>query len=471
MQGIVWGGLVPHPPLIIPDIGRNERKKVSNTVDSMENISRELAEVSPDFCVLISPHGPAFHEGLPIWNLPYLEGDFGQFGYPHVRLKMDIDQKATDEIIRFANEENKSFVALDDEAIKRFRIQKNLDHGALVPLYFLKEEGLEIPFVNISMGLLSYQELYEAGKLIGEAVRKSQKRAAVLASGDLSHCLIQGAPAGYHSSGAVFDEKLKNFLEAGDFKKIMDMDPSLIEEAAECGYRPIMILLGALNGLHIKPKVHSYEGPFGVGYLVASFQVKSDKGNDVDQADENKKTAAFDNNSEKDEAGFSFIQLAKESLEKFVRHGRPLHPPTGLPEKMKEKAGVFVTLKKEGRLRGCIGTVSPVQDNVAEEIIANAISAGTEDPRFNPVTPSELPHLKYSVDVLKASEPIEDIDSLDPHRYGIIVRKGIRSGLLLPNLEGIDTPKEQVRIACQKAGIDFQEESFDLERFEVLRYE
>ena len=164
------------------------------------------------------------------------------------------------------------------------------------------------------------------------------------------------------------------------------------------------------------------------------------------------------------------VQLAKESLRYFLQHSQMLpQPASPLPADAAKRAGAFVSLKKHGQLRGCIGTILPTQTDVAREIIRNAVSAATEDPRFSRVRPSELEELEVSVDILSAPERIESITQLDPRRYGVIVRHGGRSGVLLPDLEGIDSPEEQVDIACQKAGINAGE-SVDLYRFEVTRY-
>ena len=133
------------------------------------------------------------------------------------------------------------------------------------------------------------------------------------------------------------------------------------------------------------------------------------------------------------------------------------------------RARVFVSIKKEGQLRGCIGTIQAVRGNVAEEIVENAVSASSSDPRFSPVGPEELEKLTISVDVLGETQKIDSPDQLDVKRYGVVVTRGYRRGLLLPNLDGIDTVEDQIRIAKQKAGIGEQEEA-QLERFEVIRH-
>ncbi|MGE5329595.1 MAG: AmmeMemoRadiSam system protein A [Deltaproteobacteria bacterium] len=165
-----------------------------------------------------------------------------------------------------------------------------------------------------------------------------------------------------------------------------------------------------------------------------------------------------------------YVVLARKTIEEYVSGGRVIKIPEGLPEEMMvKKAGVFVSLKENGNLRGCIGTIKAATDCIAQEIIQNAISAAAQDPRFYPVQPDELPKIVYSVDVLMEAEPIESIKQLDVKKYGVIVRAGRRTGLLLPNLEGVDTPEYQVEIALQKAGIN-RNESYTLERFEVVRH-
>jgi AmmeMemoRadiSam system protein A len=162
------------------------------------------------------------------------------------------------------------------------------------------------------------------------------------------------------------------------------------------------------------------------------------------------------------------VELAKETVESYIREGKKPQPKELTPE-MRERAGVFVSLHEHGQLRGCIGTFEPTQDNVAEEIIANAISSSTRDPRFPPVNESELDDLEYSVDILTKPEPVTDINQLDCKKYGVIVESGWKRGLLLPDLEGVDSVEEQIAICRLKAGISASE-PIKLYRFQVRRF-
>lgn len=165
-----------------------------------------------------------------------------------------------------------------------------------------------------------------------------------------------------------------------------------------------------------------------------------------------------------------YVELAKKAIEEYVKNKRILSCPKDLPPEMKRRAGVFVSLKKDGQLRGCIGTFQPCRENICEEIVRNAISAAIEDPRFYPVMEDELSELTYSVDVLSEPVKIKDITELDPKKYGVIVIKGYRKGLLLPDLEGVETVEEQLRITKMKAGINPDDEDVEIYKFTVERY-
>ena len=164
------------------------------------------------------------------------------------------------------------------------------------------------------------------------------------------------------------------------------------------------------------------------------------------------------------------IYLARETIDTYIREGKTISSPAA-PEEFQRKSGVFVSLHKKGKLRGCIGTFLPTQKSIAEEIIKNAISAATQDPRFPPVEEKELADLEISVDVLNPPEPVKSKKDLDPKKYGVIVREGWQRGLLLPDLEGVDTTEHQLEIAKQKAGLSgVPDDELEIHRFTVTRY-
>jgi AmmeMemoRadiSam system protein A len=342
-----------------------------------------------------------------------------------------------------------------------------LDHGLTVPLYFFKEAGVSLPCAVIYMGLLSPDRLYRFGMAVGEAAEESGKKVAVIASGDLSHRLTPDAPAGYNPRGQEFDREIVRLVSRADVPGILGLEADLAEKAGECGLRPITMLLGALDGRKVEAQVLSYEGPFGVGYMVASLTPgEREAGREFSRKIvEGRRSAA---ESRKKAEGF-LPRLARQTLEHYARGEKYRVSPEDGPEEFSRPAGVFVSLKKDGQLRGCIGTIHPQQGSIVEETVNNAISAGHRDPRFQPLDPGEIDELDISVDVLYPPEPVKGMEDLDPLRYGVIVKSGRKQGLLLPNLEGVDTVEEQVDIARQKAGIAAGE-PVELERFEVVRH-
>lgn len=165
-----------------------------------------------------------------------------------------------------------------------------------------------------------------------------------------------------------------------------------------------------------------------------------------------------------------YAELAKKAITQFVKYHEILKPPHKMHPDMEKRAGVFVCLKKSGQLRGCIGTFIPCEENIYKEIVRNAIAAASEDPRFPPVTKDELDKITYSVDILSEPEKITDISDLDPKKYGVIIVEGYKKGLLLPDIEGVDTVEEQLRIAKMKAGIYSDDKDIEIFRFVVERY-
>jgi len=270
---ILAGCLMPHPPIMVPEVGRDEVLKVSKTLDAARRIGKEVQTLSPETVILITPHGPVFRDGLCISTSKRLYGDLGNFGAPDVKLSFENDLELVEKIIEKGKEDKTSVCPFDEKMATSYGMTSCLDHGALVPLYFLRGT-VSFKLVHISMGLLPYRELYQFGKIIQNVVKEMGKKVVVVASGDLSHRLIPGAPAGFHPEAEKFDRKLITYLQEFKVEEILNMDEHLIEKAGECGLRPIIIMLGSLDGFIINPEILSYEGPFGVGYCVARFEIK-----------------------------------------------------------------------------------------------------------------------------------------------------------------------------------------------------
>ncbi len=442
MSGIVFGCIVPHPPVLVPEIGRGQERVISSTTEAMMKLTDKLAQQSPETLLVISPHGLSHQSAMGVLTARSFSGNLRSWGVQGIDYHFDND---VDFVAALLEKMKEAGIPLKSIGEKGY----DLDHGVMVPMYFLIKGVKGIPLVPLTFSWLPLSTHFAFGQIIRQTTEHVGKKVAIIASGDLSHRLLPSAPAGYDPLGKVFDQKMVAALGQMDTTAILNLDPDLIEHAGECGLRSIIILLGALEGLSAKPQILSYEGPFGVGYLVASFEV------------------GVYPRSEPGEM-HPLVKLAKETVESYVKEGRTSRPKELTPE-MKQRAGVFVSLKKHGELRGCIGTFEPTRANVAEEVIANAISSATRDPRFPAVNPAELAVLDYTVDVLTKPEPVQSEKELDPRKYGVIVESGGRRGLLLPDLEGVDTVEQQIDICRRKAGI-YSNEPIKLHRFEVRRY-
>lgn len=461
-MSILGAVIVPHPPLIIPTVGRGQEQKVQTTINAYRTAAEQVAAWNPEVLIVTSPHQVMYADYFHISPGQGATGDMSAFGAPQTKLRVEYDAPLRDEIIRCGEAVGLQVGTLG---------QRNpyLDHGTFVPLYFMREAGVDCPILRIGLSGFSPLDHYRLGQCIAQAVENLGRRAVFVASGDLSHKLKDDGPYGFAPEGLEFDHQITEAMAAGDFLRFLTMDPALCERAAECGLRSFQIMAGALDGLAVEAELLSHEGITGVGYGVATFTVTGPDENrrfgkqceELEQARLAEKKASED----------PWVKLARLSLETFVKTGEQLEQlPNDLPAEMTEQAaGTFVSLHAHGQLRGCIGTTGPTTESVAWEIVQNAVSACARDPRFPPVTIAELDSLEYSVDVLGQPEAISSPAELDVKKYGVIVSCSGRRGLLLPDLEGVDTVEQQIDIARQKGGISSREK-YTLERFEVVRH-
>ncbi len=459
---IIGAVILPHPPLIIPTVGRGQEQQVQSTIDAYRAAAQQVAEWKPEVLIVSSPHTVMYADYFHISPGAGASGSMASFGAPQTRLEVRYDAELRQELIRRAEAAGLRAGTLGER-------DPSLDHGTFLPLWFLQEAGITCPILRVGLSGFSPLQHYQLGQCAAKAVDKLGCRAVFVASGDLSHKLRDDGPYGYAPEGPVFDRRVTAAMESGDFLQLLTMDPALCDRAAECGLRSFQMMAGALDGLGVKPELLSYEDVTGVGYGVATFAVTGpdESRRFAAQCEELERTRLAERRAAED----PWVRLVRLSLETFVRTGKRLdHLPDGLPSELTSRtAGAFVSLHAHGQLRGCIGTTGPTTASVAWEIVQNAVSAGARDPRFPPVTKLELNQLEYSVDVLGEPEPISSPAQLDVKKYGVIVSCGNRRGLLLPDLDSVDTVEQQIDIARQKGGISAREK-YVLERFEVVRH-
>jgi AmmeMemoRadiSam system protein A/AmmeMemoRadiSam system protein B len=436
-SAIVFSGIAPHPPIMVPEVGGEAIADVRGSIAAMGEFTQRIIDNGVETVVLISPHAPLESRAFVAYQTPKLHGDFANFRAPEAQVEFPLDGLLLEEIVRTAADEDYKVVGLENY---------DLDHGSAVPLYFLDRNGWKGRVVALGYSFLSNEDHLRVGSCIRRAVDRLGRPVAFDASGDMSHRLKPEAPAGFSPAARLFDEQVVSALRENSPNQIAAIDPDLRRVAGECGYRSMLIALGATQGLPQACEVLHYEAPFGVGYLVA--QLTSRKASSNGKAELKVATAA-------DNTPVDLPALARGAVETFVQSGKQTPPAQNASGLLAVRAACFVSIKtKNGDLRGCIGTVEPAKQTLAEELVVNAINAATRDPRFPPVAANELANLVYSVDILGALEPTT-FEDLDPAKYGVIVEdeSGFARGLLLPDIDGVDTAEKQVDIAARKAGI------------------
>ena len=460
-MSLLAGFMVPHPPLIVPAVGRGGEAEIEETTRAYRRVADEVAALKPDTIIITSPHSIMYADYFHISPRDSAKGSFINFGAPEVSFREEYDTELVEAICDLADENDFPAGTMGER-------DRSLDHGTMVPLYFIEQKYRTFKLVRIGLSGLPLTDHYRFGQMINKAIDQTGRRAVIIASGDLSHKLQDYGPYGYAPDGPEYDKRIMDVMGRGAFGELLDFDEGFCDRAAECGHRSFVIMAGAMDGKSVKAETYSHQDVTGVGYGIGSFYPgePDEKRKFLDEflrKEEEKASALREGEDE-------YVSLARRSLETYIRTGRRMTMPEDLPEELKNtRAGAFVSIHKQGRLRGCIGTIEATRDSLAEEIINNAVSASTEDPRFPAITEDELKWLEINVDVLGEPEYIYSMNQLDPKRYGVIVSKGYRRGLLLPDLEGVDTAEQQVDIARRKAGIR-ENEDVKLQRFEVIRH-
>lgn len=430
---------MPHAPVLIPEVGGDRETEVGATVKALRQAAEAVVAQAPDAVVVISPHSPRRSGRFGIWQGEALAGDMGRFGRPDVTFEFPNASGLAQALV----------ASLDRAGIATWQIPvQPLDHGAGVPLYFLNRAGWGGPTTVLSLNYPGEGGWRKVGEAIRAAAGREHRQIAIVASGDMSHRLLPGAPAGYEPRAREFDRDFVRILRTGRYESLHQIDAELQELAAEDVVDSTLIAAYACNLAAEGHEVLSYEGPFGVGYCVAKlFQAR-----------------------EEPHPGQCLPRIARAAVEGRFRPGAT---PAAIPdhEYLNRPAGVFVTIRaRDGGLRGCRGTITPRCRNLLEETCEVARSSAFQDLRFEPVVEDELDDLSYEVSVLNPPEPVPSAAELDPHRYGVIISTPDgRRGLMLPEVEGLNTVEQQLEATCRKANID-RHEPMSLQRFTTSKF-
>ncbi|GHU60413.1 hypothetical protein FACS1894171_1690 [Clostridia bacterium] len=437
---------LPHPPIAVPGVGDRCSPSLTGGFDRAAAIAREI---EPDIVVCLSPHGQSYPGHVSVHTARRWKYSFAGFGAPSVCLDLEIDRGFTSELLFELSSAGIKFAPNsggDDPH----------DHGAAVPLYFLSP-GITARYAVISPGGHEASELKAIGRAIRRVCDRVEGKALLLASGDQSHYLSEDGPYGFNQAGAEYDKRVVEIFQ-NDPRDFLKTDRASVNAAGQCAFEPWSIALEAIGDDEAAFEFIGYEAPYGVGYLMASAKLAAPAPKSAGGLDPYCTLARA--------AVFGAVCAREPSDYSQLAH---LLPRSARSEIEGTRAGAFVSIHSGGDLRGCIGLIEPVHDHLGHAICYCAHQAALYDPRFPPITPEELSTLVINIDVLGQPEPVKNTDTLDVRRYGVIVSSGRKRGLLLPDLEGVDTPEQQIGIALGKAGIR-PGEDYSLERFEVIRH-
>ena len=440
--------LTPHAPILVPPVGGERRHKADATIRALRDVAARVVAAAPQAVVLVSPHSPRHATAFGIWRTARLAGTFEPFAAPETGVDLPNDRELADAIVAQARA----------GGVETWDIPRGeLDHGALVPLWFLADAGWTGPTVVLSLNHPGAGGLEELGGAIAGAAAELGRRIVFVASGDMSHRLKPSAPAGHHPRAKEFDRAFITTLERGAYRDLFDLDAELQELAAEDVVDSTVIAAAAVGWDSAGHEVLSYEGPFGVGYGVAVLFDES-AGSTASATTATPQSLA------------DLPRVARASLAAALA-GAPDQPPAATTAELQPAHGVFVTLRhSDGNLRGCVGTLLPKFGSVVEETWRLAREAAFHDTRFAPVRAAELAGLRFEVSVLQPPELVLTETELDPQRYGLVVTADDdRRGALLPGISEIRTVARQLEIARRKGGIQ-PGERVRLQRFTVEKF-
>ena len=435
----ISAAIVPHPPTLIRDIAKKEEKKLPITHYAFDEATKFILEKKPEVIILISAHAPLGKNVFNISSAKNAHGNMKHLDVPAEDVTVEYDEILTESIVRNSNW-NKIDICVEDD--------ETLDHGSIIAISYLKKYDDSIKIIRIGPSTLSWEKHFEFGRTIAKAINERNRKVALIVSGDLSHKLLEEGPYGYDAAGPWYDKEICKIIQSAKLEDLLKLDKKKVQLASQCGLSSFIIMAGILYQLPLKSKLLSYEGPFGVGYAVATFeQMKEIPKSDI-------------------------VVYAENIIKTYLEKGEKIVPTYHNDFEMRyqhEQAGVFISIHKHGWLRGCRGTLHPQYKNVVEELIENTLLTIEKDPRFPPVEMEEVDELRVSVFILKNFEIVNNIKELNPQKYVIVVESNGRQGILLPRVPGIEDIDQQIQIAKEKANI-LEAEDVKIQRFEADIY-
>lgn len=453
-MAILAGFVLPHSPLLIPQIGREKTEKAEKTLEAIQKIVGEIKSLAPDTIILISPHAESYRDYFQLADGEVGIGSLEKFGAAHVTFRVRYDKAFVHHLSELAK--LSSFPAGADREKAPY-----LDYGAMVPLFYLNQIYSDFNLVRVSPSGLPLLDHYKMGELIKRAANDLSRRAVVIASGDLSHQEV--GDTGFAEEKKDYDRLIVSSFSGANFCELLTVKPNLYFKSRQCGHKAFVMMAGVLDRSEVKSSVVSYEIPHESGLICAEFIAKGD--NSSRAFAQYYLTRESLRVKEDLVASDPYASLARKAIEYYVNfHSRlPLPNPLS-PILRKPSQGVFVTIREYGSIYSSLGSMKPLENNLANEIISNAILAATNSGINRALKDTDFPYLRVQVDLLSPLEKVDSSLDLDPIKYGVVVVSSGRRGLILPRLEGIYTAESQLEFAKRKAGILVGDE-VDIYRF------
>lgn len=436
--------ILPHAPMLVAEIGRGREKKLPKTLEAYKKVASEIASLKPDIIVIASPHAESYSDYFQMADGEMATGSLAEYGAPQLRFRLRYNDELRKEIARISFARGLKAGYSDSS-------ETSLDHGTMVPLYFINQAYQNYEVVRIGLTGLSYFEHYEMGMVIGEAAKRSDKRIIFIASGDMSHCLNKEGEYGCNEEAKHYEELLNKCLYKANFGDLLRMDKTMVKDAKECGHRAFAMLSGTLDRCSVDPIFFAHEDTLGTGHGIYEYKVT---GNDDSRAfgDFYLSKVAFSIKAKKENAD-DYLRLAYLAAEQFILKGKgeKMEVPSSFSAKGK---GVIVSVSEFGTLRGRNVFLPKADSSLASSLIDSTISAIKDDSRFDPLSEKDLPYLDIEVTEMFSFASIKDMKDFDASKYALLVSADSRCGLSFP-------PSSSASIALNKAKKDAMMEEAD----------